>query len=751
MLLFSVVLLAQIAANAQVSGLKGAGSDPQILQVKVAPGSEKGYAAYYPVFVSVQLKATYRNPFDPDQVRLNALITGPHGIAMTMPGFITRAYKVASQGQTDVLEPNGQEEWQVRFTPTKAGRWTFHLVLRDQNGEATSQTETLSIKPSDAPGFIHRSRRNPLYFSWSDGKPYFAVGENMAWDGGDWQRNYTTWLTALGGAGGNWIRLWMAPWSLGIEWSTKAGHPPYMGEYHGLGRYNLGNAWKLDWILNKAAQNHVNVMLTLGTYGEFLVGGYFHEGIWDQNPYNQANGGPCATPNDFWTNPTAIKLYQQRLRYLIARYAYHTNLVAWELWNEENAPPHWVAQMSAYLKTHDPYHHLVTTTYGNPEVWRLPDIDFTQTRTYGTGDIPDHAPVIHADVRANIDQYHKPHMVGEFGIDWRSSDAKYDPDGLGINLHNGLWSATMSGAPGGAMIWYWDNYVQPKNLYHEFTALANFAKTVDWTAHHWRNARIDAPIVESAKQSYRAFTMPAGFGWGKAPHSNLTITAQGIADGRTLAGYLYSKGKADLRTTPVLHVDYPEAGTFTVNVHQVSNWGELKIWLDGKVALDQKLMAEPGKGNFKRTTFESQYGIYLATYNKSFTIPVSVGPHTIRLDNAGGDWISIASVTLDPYSSNEFPPINVYGLQDSHSAILWFQNAQHNWKNAYKKRPCPPIAGARTALHGLRDGRYELQWWNTAVGAPFLLQKADCSGGELRIAIPTLTSDVALKVYPAAH
>src|SRR5205807_5840446 len=69
---------------------------------------------------------------------------------------------------------------------------------------------------------------------------------------------------------------------------------------------------KLDAILDLAQRNGLNIMLCLGTYGEFKEGGYFNEGQWKANPYNSANGGPCVKPEDFWTDATARKLYHRR-------------------------------------------------------------------------------------------------------------------------------------------------------------------------------------------------------------------------------------------------------------------------------------------------------------------------------------------------------------------------------------------------------------------------------------------------------
>ncbi len=84
------------------------------------------------------------------------------------------------------------------------------------------------------------------------------------------------------------------------------------------------------------------------------------------------NGGPAATPKDFFTNAESKAMYKNRLRYLIARWGYSPAIAAWEFFNEiDNAvftpTPHdsvliehqvitqWHDEMSTYLKNNDPY------------------------------------------------------------------------------------------------------------------------------------------------------------------------------------------------------------------------------------------------------------------------------------------------------------------------------------------------------------------------------------------------------------
>jgi hypothetical protein len=541
--------------------------------------------------LTLDLSAAYPNPFDPEEIDVYALFTPPVGKEVRVNGFLFQPFTRKLEGSNEKIEPAGEPVWKLRFAPSAVGYYRYRVFAKDRSGSVDLPEARFRAVPSPDRGFIRRSQRNPLAFAYEDGAPFFAVGENMGWAGGRGTFEYEEWLGALGKAGGNWIRLWMSSWNCALEWSSQSSGQGRRGNYLGVGFYSLGNAWKLDTILDTAERFNVKVMVCLGTYGEFTEGGYFNEGQWQANPYNAANGGPCAKPEDFWTNEQARKLYQRRLRYLAARYGARTGVHSWEFWNEAKAPAAWVAEMARYLKGSgefagqpaDPHGHLLTTTYGNPEVWKIPELDFTQTHSYGTGDSSDYAPVAHKDAREHA-VYKKPHLMGEFGIDWRASDGKYDPGNKGINLHNALWASALSGDAGGAMTWWWDNYIHPANLYWQFKPLRRFVDTVPWTDGEWK--------------------------------------------------------------------------------------------------------------------------------------PLEAGPSTV----------------------------NLYGLSNGRMAILWAQNPQHHWKNAFENKPMPPVRGAKAMVRGLPPGRYVIEWWDTWKGGIAKRDSAECAHGVLGLEIPDLETDVAARI-----
>ncbi|MBV9848310.1 MAG: DUF5060 domain-containing protein [Armatimonadetes bacterium] len=703
--------------------------------------------------MTLDLSATYDNPFDPDQVSLYADFHSPQGRTVRVNGFLNQPFTRRLDGGYEHVTPAGRPFWCIRFAPDAVGTWRARVVVRDRTGTA-ARAVAFRVMPSASPGFVRRSRRNPAVFAYDNGKPFFLVGENMGWGNGPGTFSYDDWLPKLGRAGGDWIRLWMGTW-LALEWPPDKGVTGDGVPQAGLGVYNLANAWRVDQILDTAQKSGVSVMLCLGTYGEFTTGGFFNEGQWKNNPYNAANGGPCAKPEDFWTDATARKFYRMRLRYLAARYGWRTNLHSWEFWNEApNTPAAWVGEMAQALKGGlDPYRHLITTTYGSDAIWKVPELDFTQTHSYGTGDIPDHAPVVRDDARA-FAHYGKPHLMGEFGIDWRKSDIEYDQQGLGVNWHNGLWAGALSGDAGGAMLWWWDNYIAPKDIYGQLTPLRRFADTVPWTAGPWATLTMDAPRTAGGPETFTDLVLPGAAGWGRSAATDFTLTQEGASKAPGLPAFLYSPGKPDLRTTPTFHVNYRRPGRFLVHVDQVSNAADLHVLLDGRVAREIPMSAAPPsdpsvKPEYESTQLHPEFGgVYQAQWNREYGIDVPAGAHTITLDVASGDWLHIDRYTLTDYRSSRYPDVTLIGLRHGARAILWAQNAGHTWKDVYEKRPIPTITGAATVVRGLPDGRYQIAWWDTTRGVVTRREVVSARGGSLPLRLPPLATDVAARIIP---
>ena len=550
---------------------------------------------YSPIEIAADIAASYANPFDLDQIAVDAKIIPPTGNAVTVPGFYYAPMRWETRGSIERIRLGGRAGFRVRYTPVVEGKHRLVLHVRDRSGTVQSAPIEFLVTAGEASGFVRVARQSPGYFAFDNGRPYFAIGENMCWATGQHPlADYSAWLKGLGAAGGNWARLWLAYSEKGLEWMLAPTSKPGTGTYQGLGKYALDNAWRLDEVVRRAEENGVYVMFCLGTYGEFTEGGYFNEGCWISNPYNTKNGGPCTSLADFWTNDQARKLYKQRLRYLVARWGYSPNLFAWEFWNEVPASPDadaWVAEMAAYLKRCDPNRHLVSTTYGSPTVWRCRDVDFTMNHLYGqAGNVADFTPQIQNEVRATR-SFGKPFVLAEFGIDWQTGDSRWDPKGTGLNMHNGAWAAVMSGAAGTAMLWYWDGYVHPLNVYHALTPVRKFADTVDWSKTPFRPLEgIEVELGRDQPEVFSDLTVPATLEWGITPSNRYTVLRSGKLQGGPVAMTLASPQRGnpgELHTQVTWRLDMPKAGKVVARLGQVCSKARLRITLDNEIKLDR--------------------------------------------------------------------------------------------------------------------------------------------------------------------
>jgi hypothetical protein len=164
----------------------------------------------------------------------------------------------------------------------------------------------------------------------------------------------------------------------------------------------------------------------------------------------------------------------------------------------------WAAEMGRALKQMDPWQHLVVNSLGSFEVddrlWKLAEMDFAQVHGYwhpthpaakdAGKDMAEFVPHWIGKIRG----YGKPALFAEFGLvneHWGPSP-RADEDAEGVHLHNGLWLSVMAGAAGTAMLWWWDSYVDPKNLYSQFTAVRRFTDGVPWTTAGFQPATLAA-------------------------------------------------------------------------------------------------------------------------------------------------------------------------------------------------------------------------------------------------------------------
>lgn len=729
--------------------------------------SEKRVKCYEPLEVHLTLDATYDNPFDPDDIQVDAEIIAPSGKRFIVPGFFTQDFERISNGGRERLKKLGEPYFAIRFTPIEVGTYRYRIVLTGQGtgdeGRGKRQvasewfTLQVSLNPK-AKGFVRRGKYWHLQFD--DGTPFVPVGLNACWSGNNLAA-YEKWFSAMHQHGANFARIWLVRWNMGLEWTPGDGS----GMYLGIGKYALDNAWRIDELIRIAERNGIYLMLCLGYHGELADRQlYFGEQAWDKSPYNRKNGGPCDKPSEFWTNIEPKRLYKQRLRYIIARYAHSPNVLAFEFWNEVFAPSDWVSEMAKFVRSLDPYGHLLTTTYGDDAVWQLPEMDFVQTHWYGDGSQRDCVATVASTHRHHTERYRKPFLLGEFGIDWRASDDTYDPKGNALHWHNGVWASLMSRGMGTACVWYWDNYIDRLNLWSHFRPVAEFVRLVGkaWLQ-DWRPLQFTEPILdEPPEPPFGDFVFTPSLGWQRPTGDTFMLHRNGRVEGNGEASiFLFSPSKPDMYRPPKFIVDFPQDGQMVLRVNTVSSGALLIVRVDGEEVWRQALPEgeerkdEQGRiyreGNYKERKWVEQWKKWDYIYDKEFVVPVPKGKHTIELDNRGIDWCTVPVLRFTPYRDRQFAEVDVVGMQTETMALLWVHNQASNFqKERGEERgtrdELVAIKGLRFAIMGLQDGRYRIVQWDTWQGKIVKEWRAESRKGQLTVRLEEVKRDWALWV-----
>ncbi|HIE51248.1 MAG TPA: DUF5060 domain-containing protein [Armatimonadetes bacterium] len=712
----------------------------QPLRIAEVKADRATVGRYQRLELTIRLTKTYDNPFDPAQIAVEGHFSGPSGREVTVPAFYCVPYRnVHPEGSTftnpgrERWEQEGEPCFKVRFAPTEVGTHRGYVTARDADGEARSPDFTFACLPSDNPGFLRVSRNNPRYFVFDDGKPFLPIGMCIAWARREAEGDtYDHYFARLVENGGNAVRVWMCHWAW-LEWTR--GEQGSLRGYEGVGRYNQMVAANFDNLLELARRHGLYLMLCFNNacweFGR-PDGKHGAYDSWGGNPYNAANGGPCATPGEFWTNPEARALYKRKLRYIVARWSYSPNVLAWELWNEtgqENeATVAWHQEMAAYLRQTDPNRHLVTTSswVSTPQALRrtFAALDFCQLH-YAP-------PAAIAEMRRVFPT--KPLLIGEGTA-----------DGEGVGFHNSLWVAVMMGAAGAPLTWHAGRQcpVELHDRYGHYRALAEFLRGENLAAGAYEPFVVGAAVAStgssaaSARSRYRPVLIkPLFFPWlRKAPQSEFPVPPDGRVDARRLGCKLYGSNpdRAPYRNPPTFLVNYPMDGEFVVVAGEMAGLAILEVFVDDQLAVRHEFS---GKGRR-----------HVPAEERQVVASVPAGPHRIRVHNAGHDWIQVSYYLLTNYrDAQRYPEVTVYGLRSPRRVLLWVHHSANEPEVlALGQRP-EEVRSATVTLTGLREGDYLVEWWDSYAGKRQRTERVTCQDGRITLSLPPVQTDYAGKV-----
>jgi hypothetical protein len=78
-------------------------------------------------------------------------------------------------------------------------------------------------------------------------------------------------------------------------------------------------------------------------------------------------------------------------------------------------------------------------------------------------------------------------------------------------------------------------------------------------------------------------------------------------------------------------------------------------------------------------------------------------------------------------------------------ALLWIQNAAHNWKGVYEKKDIPEVNNIEVRLLDLPPGNYSAKWCDPYGGVAAAGQ-VGLENGSVRVKLPSLRADTAVQL-----
>ena len=427
------------------------------------------------------------NPFDAEQVSVVGVFEHSSGTVHRVSGFWSRDYKYdfVEEPRSERFAPVGEPGFLVRFAPPTVGEYAYHFTATVGDDTKELPGGTLRAVPAETTGPL-RKGGSDRYLVDSAGNPVFLIGQNIGWSRRkapyDDLRQY---FTDLADTGQNFLRLWHCTWCVGFE-------------HDKMEQYDLARGWQFDRLVELAEERGLYIMYCFEN---------FHDIKTKQSPYwlgEDGQSGAIRTREEYFTSPDARRAFRNRLRYAIARWGHSNAIGMWEFFNEmeytvlgpleldssvrDRYFRPWLTEMAAQVRKWDAYRHLLTNSLAVDRIWdgmyRMDWMDLVQHHAYLNAWDTDGAGKA-LRCLSYIVEYNKPYLLGEFGgaeagVYGQTKNIVNETDTLGLHLHNAIWASALSGSCGTALMWWWDEYIRPRKLYHHYAALAAFLRGTPW-------------------------------------------------------------------------------------------------------------------------------------------------------------------------------------------------------------------------------------------------------------------------------
>jgi hypothetical protein len=685
----------------------------------VLNASQKQLGKYEKLELLIEVGRQYRSPFDPCEVELDVLITSPSGRSLVLPAFFGQDYErqdVQQGGKTTAwYYPRGTGSWKARFAPMEVGTYTARALLKDRQGEVTSASLTFPCVASSRKGFLRAGAKDPRFLEFTEGGPFFAIGQNLAFVG---ETQYVTPIKAeqilgrLTANGANFVRVWTCclDWALAIEAQK--------------------SVWSRSW-----AKESLVVPMP-GTEG-------------DPNARKcirlKGNQGTSITASP--SHPVGLR---PKTRYVFTGKFKAEGCKAlrlqvggndWELPASLGPGPDWQTFSKDFV-TGDNERWLGRVAFslvGPGTIW-LDALSLKEAQ--GGAEL-----LWEADVNRPIRGYYNP--LDCFMLDQLVEAA--ERNGIYLMLcaiTRDLYMNTLSkvdspqyrlatqdarkfmryavarwGYSTSVAAWEYFNEMDPGKPTDRFYAdVGNYLAATD-IYNHLRTTSTWAPSARDCR------------------HPQIDI-AQTHHYMRPDDDDFKDEVESIIRQTRFLRENAPSKPAMI---------GEFGL-ADPKWGLSDYMKQDPDGVHFHNCLWASVFAGSSGTAMFWWWELLDQQDAYRHYKPLAAFMANVSLVGLRPAAATTSEPrMRILGHQANDRAYLWLVNRQATWWNeVVEKRRPQPIDAATVTVEGFNPGNYVVLWWDTHEGAPISRQTVASDGGRLQLTVPPFTRDLACKILPAA-
>jgi hypothetical protein len=686
----------------------------------IIKASNNEVGKYEKLELLIDVDRQYDNPFDPKQVDLVVVLDTPDGGELTLPAFYCQDYERRKlnqgRGRSNWFYPVGNGTWKARFAPMQTGTYVATARLTDKTGTIQSQSVRFVCVSSASKGFLHVSEKDPRFMGFSDGEPFFAIGQNLAFIGEGQYVNLTKAegiFGMLAANGANFIRIWTGchDWALAIEAKKSA----------------WGRSWSRENIAvpMPGSENEPDAPKCVKTDKSVTVSPS-HPVALKPNTHYKISGRflPCTRAvQDLSENTTGLRIQIGSDNYQIPYDSDGKNWMDFEQKFITGENDFWLGRMTIgpigsgtiWLDKLS-----LKETPGGPELLWEADVNRPVLGVYNQLDCFMLDELIEAAQSNGIylmlcvltrDLYMK-HLSDdgseeyETAIQYAKRFMRYAVARWGYSTSVAAWEYFNEIDPGLPTNRFYNelgDYLERIDIYHHLL-----------TTSTWHPSAKDCLLPSLDIAQVHRYMRP---GTDEEYKDEVAVV---LDRQKFLRKYAPSKpaliGEFGLADTRWGLSDYMKKDAEGVHFH-TSLWAST-------------FSGASGTAMFWWWELLDQQGAYrhYRPLSAFLTDVFFVGLHQTDVE----------------ISNNQ---LRVLGYQGDDCAYIWISDSQATWWNQIAENKQPElVTDAAIEIRGLRDGKFQLEWWDTYEGRTIRIEQVTCANGRLQIPIPSFSRDIACKI-----